>query len=93
MIRMSVDDALAQAVDYLVQTSFAELTHDTLRQQLKSKKSQYRDAHITDRQASMICKMFERLNVAQRTKLSDKKASKFDTDSAIVQRIIEAYTA
>ena len=93
MISVSSDDALAQAVDYLVETSFKELSHDALRIQLKSKKSNFTESHITDRQASMICKMFERLNIAERTRVNDKKATKFNTDSAIVKRLIENYAS
>lgn len=82
----SADTALFQAIAYLVATDFKEVTHDELRKNLFSKTDSSK-MHETDRQSSMICKLFERLDVAERTKLNDKKATKFNKESALIKAI------
>lgn len=89
---LAKDDALAQAIAYLASIDFKTVEHfSDLRKQIMTKKSNYTEAHSTDRQASMICSVFERLNVATRTKKNDKKATAFDTESAFIKRLIKLY--
>lgn len=89
---LSRDDALEQAIAYLASVDFKTVEHfNDLRKALKTKKSNYTESHSTDRQASMICSIFERLNVATRTKKNDKKATQFDTESAFIKRLNKLY--
>jgi len=87
-ISWSYDDALAQAIAYLIATDFADCDSDTLRRAIKSKRSEYKQCHIGTRQSDMILNMLERLNVATR---KDNRVRTFDKTSEIVTRLNAIY--
>jgi hypothetical protein len=94
--RAATDYALDQALKYLVKKEFAHTAHNALRMNMMQAAVAKRHlCHVTDRQASMICKMFERLNVATRERKSDaadeKKATKFDISNSLVNSLMTAY--
>lgn len=85
------DKALTDALAYLAANDFKTVKHhDELRKNLFSK-SDASKCHATDRQASMICSLFERLNVAKRVKVDEKKATEFDVTSKFVKDVLGIY--
>lgn len=91
---MTRDDALAQAVAYLVATDFSDVSPETLRKSIKSKRSNYSEAHETCRQSDMILKVFERLNACKLADVREKninRARVFDKDNEIVKRVNAIY--